>query len=226
MMAQLPPRPTDATLSVTKAARLLGVHPNTVRTWSDAGRLRYYRINARGDRRYRLGDLQRFLAAAESVATDGPGGSAAARRHHDQGNSGHAGGHLARATIAGFAARADGVDPLGAERHRRDLALLDHIARLTVVGSDLDDDLMRIAQEIRAATELALVAIWELRGDRLAPAATAVPAGAVTPRLLDLPRGFGVLGRALEFGADAREPSSTTSRRRVPWPCSARASTG
>ena len=60
-------RPIDATLSVTKAARLLGVHPNTVRAWSDAGRLRYYRINPRGDRRYRLGDLQRFLAAAESV---------------------------------------------------------------------------------------------------------------------------------------------------------------
>jgi diguanylate cyclase (GGDEF)-like protein/excisionase family DNA binding protein len=58
-------RPTDATLSVTKAARLLGVHPNTIRAWSDQGRLRYYRINPRGDRRYRLGDLQRFLDAAE-----------------------------------------------------------------------------------------------------------------------------------------------------------------
>ena len=42
------PRPGDATLSVTKAARVLGVHPNTVRAWSDAGRLRYYRINDRG----------------------------------------------------------------------------------------------------------------------------------------------------------------------------------
>ena len=198
MMAQLPPRPTDATLSVTKAARLLGVHPNTVRTWSDAGRLRYYRINARGDRRYRLGDLQRFLAAAESVATDGPGGSAAARRHHDQGAPGHSGGRFARTTVASFGGPTDGADPLGAERHRRDLALLDHIARLTVVGSDLDDDLMRIAQDIRAATELALVALWELRGDRLTPRAAAVPPGAVTPRLLDLPRTFGVLGRALE----------------------------
>ena len=63
----LPIRPIDATLSVTKAARLLGVHPNTVRAWSDAGRLRYYRINPRGDRRYRLGDLQRFLTAAENA---------------------------------------------------------------------------------------------------------------------------------------------------------------
>ena len=62
----IPSRPIDATLSVTKAARLLGVHPNTIRAWSDAGRLRYYRINPRGDRRYRLSDLQRFLAAAES----------------------------------------------------------------------------------------------------------------------------------------------------------------
>src|SRR6476659_4180606 len=71
MNTSLPPRPTDATLSVTKAARLLGVHPNTVRAWSDAGRLRYYRINPRGDRRYRLGDLQRFLAAAENVPDPG-----------------------------------------------------------------------------------------------------------------------------------------------------------
>ena len=64
-------RPIDATLSVTKAARLLGVHPNTVRAWSDAGRLRSYRINPRGDRRYRLGDLQRFMAAAETGPADG-----------------------------------------------------------------------------------------------------------------------------------------------------------
>ena len=68
MPSALPNRPIDATLSVTKAARLLGVHPNTVRAWSDAGRLRYYRINPRGDRRYRLGDLQRFLSAAAGGA--------------------------------------------------------------------------------------------------------------------------------------------------------------
>jgi excisionase family DNA binding protein len=79
-------RPIDATLSVTKAARLLGVHPNTIRTWSDAGRLRYFRINARGDRRYRLGDLQRFLAAAEPHPVDGtvtPGGGAPATHPQD-----------------------------------------------------------------------------------------------------------------------------------------------
>ena len=63
---QLTPRPSDATLTVAKAARLLGVHPNTIRTWSDQGRLRFYRINQRGDRRYRLLGLLAipvFLAA-------------------------------------------------------------------------------------------------------------------------------------------------------------------
>src|SRR5436309_13895992 len=84
MPSALPTRPIDATLSVTKAARMLGVHPNTIRAWSDAGRLRYYRINPRGDRRYRLGDLQRFLAAAAGgpveTATQAPGQGGAPHR--------------------------------------------------------------------------------------------------------------------------------------------------
>jgi diguanylate cyclase (GGDEF)-like protein/excisionase family DNA binding protein len=53
-----------AILSVTGAARLLGVHPNTVRAWTDQGRLRCLRINERGDRRYRTADLQAFLHEA------------------------------------------------------------------------------------------------------------------------------------------------------------------
>jgi diguanylate cyclase (GGDEF)-like protein/excisionase family DNA binding protein len=71
MTAQPDPRPADATLSVTRAAVVLGVHPNTVRAWSEQGRLRYYRINARGDRRYRVGDLRRFLADAERGSSAG-----------------------------------------------------------------------------------------------------------------------------------------------------------
>jgi diguanylate cyclase (GGDEF)-like protein/excisionase family DNA binding protein len=50
-------------LTVTGAARLLGVHPNTVRAWADGGRLRCVRINERGDRRFATSDLQAFLAA-------------------------------------------------------------------------------------------------------------------------------------------------------------------
>src|SRR6187551_1427608 len=97
MSTQLPPRPIDATLTVTKAARLLGVHPNTVRAWSDAGRLRYYRINPRGDRRYRLSDLQRFLATL--VGGEGEGLAAEAIRRPGRRRSG--------ATIASIAPAVD-----------------------------------------------------------------------------------------------------------------------
>src|SRR3954470_18672247 len=124
MPTVIPSRPIDATLSVTKAARLLGVHPNTIRAWSDAGRLRYYRINPRGDRRYRLGDLQRFLAAAEnkpelSTTLRGPngggGGGAQNRRMF--------GGHE-RSDRAPVAADRDRV------RHRADVATIAALGRL------------------------------------------------------------------------------------------------
>ena len=51
----------DALISVAQAAALLGVHPNTIRAWTEAGRLAAFRINARGDRRYRRGDVERLL---------------------------------------------------------------------------------------------------------------------------------------------------------------------
>ncbi len=37
-------------------ARLLGLHPNTVRRWSNQGLLKAYRIGPRGDRRFRRED--------------------------------------------------------------------------------------------------------------------------------------------------------------------------
>src|SRR6476619_3689076 len=110
MTAQLPPRPIDATLTVTKAARLLGVHPNTVRAWSDAGRLRFYRINPRGDRRYRLGDLQRFLAVGERGAVVPPRSESAIGRR----------GFVARDQEGRLDAFQLGTDDT--IRHRRDLA--------------------------------------------------------------------------------------------------------
>ncbi|MGH2384811.1 MAG: GAF domain-containing protein, partial [Candidatus Limnocylindria bacterium] len=55
------PQQREALLSVAQAATLLGVHPNTIRSWTDAGRLTAYRINARGDRRFRRDDVERIL---------------------------------------------------------------------------------------------------------------------------------------------------------------------
>jgi excisionase family DNA binding protein len=48
-------------LTVREVARLLNVHPNTLRRWSDVGRIRVYRITPRGDRRFRQQDLAHFL---------------------------------------------------------------------------------------------------------------------------------------------------------------------
>ena len=56
----------DDMLTVSEVARLLHVHPNTLRRWSNKGRIRSYRINPRGDRRYRLRDIEAFLARLNS----------------------------------------------------------------------------------------------------------------------------------------------------------------
>ena len=71
-------RERGALVSVAQAAALLGVHPNTVRSWTEAGRLPAYRINARGDRRFRRGDVERLLQEASDpeeakpVLVEGP----------------------------------------------------------------------------------------------------------------------------------------------------------
>jgi diguanylate cyclase (GGDEF)-like protein/excisionase family DNA binding protein len=173
-----PTRPLDATLSVTRAARLLGVHPNTVRAWSDAGRLRYYRINARGDRRYRLGDLQRFLAAAQG-GLDAPPAPilTVPRRRSSQGQ---------RSAIEPGSLQAQPAAPA-------DLALLALLSDVVARGRELDVALGVATRTLRDAWALAAVGIWERVGGRLVPRAMAGPA-----RPNDLPESFGVLGRALE----------------------------
>jgi len=49
-------------LTVKDVARLLNIHVNTVRRWSDQNIIRAYRITHRGDRRFRQEDIARFLA--------------------------------------------------------------------------------------------------------------------------------------------------------------------
>ncbi len=48
-------------LTITEVSDLLHVHPNTLRRWSEEGRIISYRINSRGDRRFKPGDVQDFL---------------------------------------------------------------------------------------------------------------------------------------------------------------------
>jgi excisionase family DNA binding protein len=47
----------DDMLTIREVSRLLHVHPNTLRRWSDDGRLKAYRITLRGDRRFRHHDV-------------------------------------------------------------------------------------------------------------------------------------------------------------------------
>jgi len=51
----------DPMLTTSDVARLLNVHINTVRRWSNQGVIKAYRIGSRGDRRFRHEDVSSFL---------------------------------------------------------------------------------------------------------------------------------------------------------------------
>jgi diguanylate cyclase (GGDEF)-like protein/excisionase family DNA binding protein len=187
-----PSRPADATLSVASAARVLGVHPNTIRAWSDHGRLRYYRINDRGDRRYRLSDLQRFLASMEVPAPPAVDGGRAIRGIERQ------------------------LRPV--EQRRRFAPVIERpalgvgdgrwlemelLARLTVLAGAAGDParaLNTVLAETRSTLGLSSVSVWELRGGVFVLRASD---GAVSRR--EIPAGPGVLARAVSSNAPASD---------------------
>jgi diguanylate cyclase (GGDEF)-like protein/excisionase family DNA binding protein len=177
----LHPRPLDATLTVTRAAEVLGVHANTVRAWSDAGRLRYYRINPRGDRRYRLGDLNRFLAASDASVTPA---------NLDESRPGQA-----RRRSSPLQAE----ESVTLEAHHAMMALAGELSALS--GSAIRDALTSPEAPINAALRAirdALAAVhvsaWRSDAARLSPIAVSGPAGR---GLVKLPSSFGALGLAL-----------------------------
>ncbi len=53
--------PAPVLVPVGEASRILRVHPNTLRKWSDVGLIPSYRIGQRRDRRFALSDLLAFL---------------------------------------------------------------------------------------------------------------------------------------------------------------------
>lgn len=58
-------------LTVQEVARLLHIHPNTLRRWSNRGLIKAYRITPRGDRRYRRQEIINFLAKLNANHGDG-----------------------------------------------------------------------------------------------------------------------------------------------------------
>jgi diguanylate cyclase (GGDEF)-like protein/excisionase family DNA binding protein len=200
-------RPADATMTVTKAAQVLGVHPNTVRAWSDAGRLRYYRINPRGDRRYRMTDLQHFLAVSvvAGPSVDEPLDLVHARRRRGMRGADHGRGRLRTLPPADVAVG----DDSSISNPQPVVALLEELdavtgAALRSAMADPEAPLHAAARIIRDATSASLVAIWRLEGDSLSPVAVA---GTSRDRFVGLPRSFGVLGAALAAAPPGGAPA-------------------
>lgn len=54
-------------ITIAEAARLAGVHRNTVRSWCASGRLSSVRINRRGDRRVRRRDVESFITRRAAI---------------------------------------------------------------------------------------------------------------------------------------------------------------
>ena len=195
---------------MTKAARLLGVHPNTIRAWSDQGRLRYYRINTRGDRRYRLGDLQRFLGAAAAAGTvsssSGRGGRAGRMVGlgqppaltvvaGDRSNREWAPrrGAPGRTTLA--ATLGPQEESLDRRRHALDLQVIAELARLSSTGRDLDLTLGRAVHIIRGAYGHAAVAVLHWHDTTLE---THAVEGSALGHGATRPAAAGLAGRALD----------------------------
>jgi len=51
-------------IGIKEAAEMLSVHPATLRRWGESGKLRPVIVSRRGDRRYKLEDIKKFIEEA------------------------------------------------------------------------------------------------------------------------------------------------------------------
>lgn len=56
------PEPIDRMMTAREVAEALHLHVNTIKRLGDRGELPFYRVCARGDRRYHPTDVQAYLA--------------------------------------------------------------------------------------------------------------------------------------------------------------------
>lgn len=59
---------TTKLLRIKEAAEILGLNPETLRRWDNAGKLKAVRIGQRKDRRYRLEDLTKIINGHKNLA--------------------------------------------------------------------------------------------------------------------------------------------------------------
>ncbi len=81
------PKKIDSLLTTSDVARMLNVHINTVRRWSNQGILKTYRIGSRGDRRFREADIASFLLEEATPAKVGEEESSLGRLSPRVGNN-------------------------------------------------------------------------------------------------------------------------------------------
>ncbi len=55
----------ENTLSVQEVALILRVHKNSVKRWSDQGKIRSYRVGPHQERRFKMDDITQYLAKCE-----------------------------------------------------------------------------------------------------------------------------------------------------------------
>ena len=63
--------PQDTMLKIGDVAEILHVHPNTLRRWSDRGRIESYRLGPRGDHRFPQSEVARFIGEFSGFKEDG-----------------------------------------------------------------------------------------------------------------------------------------------------------
>jgi len=134
-------------LPITKAARLLGVHPNTLRAWADQGRVRCLRVNSRGDRRFLVDDLRTFMAASASEVT------AVAPTLAEDGSTRPSGDHRGGAD---WEAQIDSIAKLGTR--------LNHLSTVSEIGA-------AICTELRQLIDYHNVRVYRVRGEDVIPVA-------------------------------------------------------
>lgn len=194
----------EATLTIAEAASFLGVHPNTLRSWSDLGRIRTYRINARGDRRFRRSDLEGFIEATEIPAASnsslGPAATAWTSERPAAASSDGA--------CAGSAAGARREDVIASVRCELETAA--SLLGRETGPSGLDGALARAVRILRARHGHAFVGVWAHEGDRLIPRASAGEAGPLGVAAA----GSTLIARCLSTPAPIVEPIDGAD---VPW---------
>ncbi len=201
---------------------MLGVHPNTIRAWSDQGRLRYFRINPRGDRRYRLGDLQRFMAAAEGtpIGLAGPNGTS------PQSGRGRGGIRRRPPRVVGVPALEQFADDPDRTAFAADVARMTtwaaQLQSIQQLGSRLNrltseaEIGMAIATELHDLIDYHNVRVYRMDGDDLVPVAFKGQVGEYideTPEQLRIGVGVGITGWVAAHGVAQNLPNASSDPR-------------